>query len=305
MYAKAPPKKASLAKGLDEGGLKKQPLDVYTQRIEQYAASFELRRIKFEGVDDSQYLHALTYVDLKNEQFKDIDAVDVSRLRQITVALRLVSAQRSVPEDRLRRALTAEQYDDYTRSFDYDISAAESGDDSEMPWQLKSYMDKVRMGDQYTRTANMFKHSKKRDSKGKTAFGRYEAKAESCYEDAVMDLCSLIDINPTRNPVPDVALAGQVQRWLDRDVNPEPGFEPDLSIQNIPRVRGSKSKYTLVDTEPIVGARLRKHWRQREALSKAALELLYEKPEEDVLTDEQREKMRQRMRSLQAFQSND
>jgi len=87
-------------------------------------------------------------------------------------------------------------------------------------------------------------------------------------------------------------------RWLDRDVNPEPGYAPDISASGVPRVRGTKSKYTLIDEDPVVGVRLRKHWRQREALSKAALELLYAEPEEDVMTDEQRQKMRNKLADM-------
>jgi hypothetical protein len=53
-----------------------------------------------------------------------------------------------------------------------------------------------------------------------------------------------------------------------------------------------------VDDDPVVGSRLRKHWRQREALTKAALELVYAEPEEAVLTDEQRLKLRNKLDAL-------
>ena len=49
----------------------------------------------------------------------------------------------------------------------------------------------------------------------------------------------------------------------------------------MPRLRGSKSKYAQMDAKPVIGTRLRKHWRQREALSKAALELIYDELEDD------------------------
>ncbi len=259
---------------------------------------FELRRVKYEGVDDSQYIHSLTYVDLESEQFIDIDDADVVHLRRITAALKLIVAQRAVPDGKMRSALTAEQYDEYVKSFDWDISHVESEEHGDLPWQLVDYLGKVREGDKYTRIANMFRRSKKRDAQGRTAFGRYEAKAESCYEDAVMDLCNAVDTNPLRNPNPNPQVVGEILRWLDRDVSNEPGCGPDISAAGVPRIRGSKSKYTLIDADPVVGVRLRKHWRQREALSKAALELLYEEPEEDVLTDEQRQKMRDRFEEL-------
>lgn len=259
---------------------------------------FELRRIKYEGVDDSQYLHSLTYVDLESEQFTNINVADIQRLRSITAALKLIVVQRAVAESKMRVALTAEQFDEYVNSFDWDMSHVESDEHDDLPWQLVDYMDKVREGDRYTRISNMFKRSKKRDAQGRTAFGRYEARAESCYEDAVMDLCNAVDTNPLRNPNPDGKVAGEILRWLDRDVNPEPGYAPDTTAAGVPRIRGTKSKYTLVDADPVVGVRLRKHWRQREALSKAALELLYAEPDEDVLTDEQRQKLRDKYDEL-------
>ena len=272
--------------------------NTYTQRVAQYAALFELRKIKTEGVDDSQYLHALTYVDLSSEQFVDIAYADIDRLQRITAALKTVVDQRSVPDAKINSALTAQQYAEYIASFDWDISHVEHDDHGDMPWQLVDYMEKVREGDRYTSIANMFKRSKKRDAQGRTAFSRYEDKAFGCYEDAVMDLCNTIDINPTRNPDPDIQVAGEILRWLDRDVSNEPGHGPDISVSGVPRVRGTKSKYTLIDDDPVVGVRLRKHWRQREALSKAALELLYAEPEEDVLTDEHRQKMRDKLADM-------
>ena len=272
--------------------------NTYTQRVAQYAALFELRQIKSEGVDDSQYLHALTYVDLGSEQFVDIAYADIDRLQRITAALKTVVDQRSVPDAKINSALTAEQYTEYLSSFDWDISHVEHDDHGDMPWQLVNYMDKVREGDRYTRISNMFKRSKKRDAQGRTAFGRYESKAFGCYEEAVMDLCNYVDTDQKRNPNADSQIAGEILRWLDRDVNPEPGYAPDISASGVPRVRGTKSKYTLIDEDPVVGVRLRKHWRQREALSKAALDLLYAEPEEDVLTDEQRQKMRNKLADM-------
>lgn len=260
---------------------------------------FQLRRVKSDGVDDSQYIHALTYVNLLNEKFINIAPEDVGRLRSLTVALEQIVQQRAVLDGKISSVLTAEQYIDYVNSFDFDISHIESAEDEgDMPLQLRDYMDMVQDGDRHTRTANLFKRSKKRDSQGRTAFGRYEAKAFACYESAVMDLCNYVDTDPKRNPNPDDRLAGEILRWLDRDVNPDAGYAPDVSATGVPRLRGSKSKFTLIDTHPTVGVRLRRHWRQREALCNATLELLYDEVEEVVLTDEQRLSMRTQMEKL-------
>ena len=222
----------------------------------------------------------------------EIAFADFERLQRITAALKSVADQRSVPDTKMNSALTAQQYEDYMSSFDWDMSHVEQEDQSAMPWQLVDYMNLVREGDKYTRIANLFKRSKKRDARGRTAFSRYEDKAFGCYEEAVMDLCNYVDTNLKRNPNADSQLAGEILRWLDRSVSNDPGCGPDISAAGVPRVRATKSKYTLIDDDPVVGIRLRKHWRQREALSKAALELLYAEPEEDVITQEQQNKLR-------------
>jgi hypothetical protein len=181
----------------------------------------------------------------------------------------------------MRCALTAKQFDEYAASFEWDISHVEREETDDMPWQLRDYCDRIRAGDRYTRIANLFQRSQKRDSSGKTARQRFLSRAESCYEEAVTDLCSCLELDPTRNPSPDHKLAGEIQRWLDRDVSTKDGEQPDTSSQGVPRLRGSKSKYAQMDAKPVIGTRLRKHWRQRESLSKAALELIYDEPEED------------------------
>jgi len=270
----------------------------HTQRVAQYAALFELRQVKDDGVDDSQYLHSLTYVDLSSEQFISISGKNAERLRGIHTALKLIVIQRAVPDAQMRKVLTAEQYTEYISSFDMDISHVESDERDDMPWQLRDYLVNVRDGDKYTRVANMHKRSKKLDAQGRTAFGRYEDKAFGFYEEAVMDLVNAVDTDPRRNPMPDHQLSAEILRWLDRDVNPEHGYGPDISAAGVPRVRGTKSKYALVDDEPVVGVRLRKHWRQREALTKAALELIYAEPEKAVLTEEQHQRVRAKFTGL-------
>lgn len=266
---------------------------------------YQLRKIKYEGVDDTNYVHTLTYADLESEQFADIDYADVERLRGLVAALKFVADQRAVPDKKMRTVLTDEQYTEYVNSFDYELSHVEREIDDDIPLELSEYLEQVRQGDKYTRIANMFKHSKKRDGSGRTAYNRYTDKAFGCYEEAVMDLCSCIETDPTRNPLPDEKLSALILRCLDRDVNTADGFEPDVSIAGVPRLRGSRSKYTQMDADPVIGVRLRKYWRQREALSIAVLELLYAEPEEDVLSEEQQQQLRDKFNKLLRLRDDD
>ncbi len=278
---------------------------MYTQRVEQYAALHQLRSIKYEGVDDSNYVHTLAYADLESEQFRNIDYADVLRLRSLVIALKRIVEQRAVADKKMQSVLTAEQYTAYVDSFDFEISHVEREIDDDIPLALSDYLDQVRLGDKYTRIANMFKHSKKRDGRGRTAYTRYTDKAFGCYEEAVMDLCNCIETDPTRNPLPDEKLSALILRCLDRDVNTANGFQPDVSIAGVPRLRGSKSKYTQMDADPVIGVRLRKYWRQREALSIAVLELLYAEPEEDVMTEEQKQQLSDKYKKLLQLRDDD
>jgi hypothetical protein len=274
-------------------------LEIGQQRTEQYAVLFQLRKVKHEGVDDSQYIHALTYVELNLDGMRDIVQTEVAQLKRLHRALTYVVKQRAVPVTTLRAALSDEQYAEYLESLSWDMSHAEAeGDYGGVPLFLADYADQIRKGDRYTRIANMFKHTKKRDAKGQTAFGRYEALAFGEYEEAIMDLVNALETDPNRTPYVDHALINQIIPWLDREVDTTMGNEPDISNVGVPRLRGSKSKYTLISAQPVVGERLYKHWRQREAVVKAALPLLYNKLEVDELTDEQRALLKRRLAAL-------
>jgi macrodomain Ter protein organizer (MatP/YcbG family) len=269
----------------------------YSTRLAQYSVLFKLREVKTGDVDDSQYLHALTYVDLDNETLRQLQSDNEWRLHALGSALDYIVTQRTVPEQKMKSVLTDQQFTAYVESFNWSMSHVEDDQSDEIPWQLQEYMQQIRRGDRYTRIANLFKHAKKRDYNGRTAYQRYLHKAESCYEEAVMDLLNYIDTDPKTNANVDAALAGEILRCLDRDVTAKHGDAPDISASGVPRVRGTKSKYTQVDAQPVIGQRLRRYWRQREALCSAALELLYDEPEEDTASEKQMQELRERMQA--------
>ena len=240
---------------------------------------FQLRKLKHNaGVDDSDYIHALHYVELELDNIVDITSDELARLKYIRAGLGYLLRKRAVPPSTIRKALDAEQHAEYVRSFDMDISHVESEGDSsgDMPIVLCDYMDMVRKGDKYSRIANLFK--KKRhvaNQTGKSAYKKYELLAEGCYEEAVCDLCNVLETDRSKNPNVDLQLISEIERWLDRVVNTNHGCQPDITQEGVPRIRGSKSKFSQDAQRPVVGERLRKYWRQRNALVDAALPLLY------------------------------
>ena len=252
---------------------------------------FQLQQLKHNaGVDDSDYIHALHYVELELDNIADITTDELARLKYVRTGLAYLLRKRSVSPSTMRKALDDEQHAEYVRSFDMDISHVESADDSngDMPVQLIDYMDMVRKGDNYTRIANLFKNKQRiRHANGKTAYSKYETLAERCYEQAVMDLCNMLETDATKNPKADYTLASAITRWLDRDVDTRDGFAPDITQAGVPRVKGSRSKFSLDYAKPVVGTKLRKYWRQRNALVDAALPLIYAEKQlsDDELTE--------------------
>lgn len=245
----------------------------------QYAVLFQLRELKHNaGVDDSDYIHVLHYVELELDNIADITSDELARLKYIRTGLSYLLRKRAVPSSTMRKALDDEQHAEYVRSFDMDISHVETEDGcgDAMPIQLIDYMDMVRKGDKYTRIANLFKNKQRiRHANGKTAYSKYETLAEGCYEQAVMDLCNMLETDASKKPNVDYTLASAITRWLDRDVDTRDGFAPDITQAGVPRVKGSGSKFSLDNAKPIVGQKLRKYWRQRNALVDAALPLIY------------------------------
>ena len=257
----------------------------------QYAVLFQLRELKHNaGVDDSDYIHVLHYVELELDNIADITSDELARLKYIRTGLSYLLRKRAVPSSTMRKALDDEQHAEYVRSFDMDISHVETEDGcgDAMPIQFIDYMDMVRKGDKYTRIANLFKYKQRiRHANGKTAYSKYETLAEGCYEDAVMHLCSYLETDATKNPKADYTLASAITRWLDRDVDTRDGFAPDITQAGVPRVKGSRSKFSLDYAKPVVGTKLRKYWRQRNALVDAALPLIYAEKQlsDDELTE--------------------
>lgn len=237
----------------------------------------QLRAVLHSGADTSDYQSVLRDDQLALLAFVSIDHAAVAQLMAIARAMPYIVAQRAVPAQRMQRALTPAQHTDYINSYTRDVSHVESNNytaDS-MPWQLVDYMRTIKQGDKYQRMAHMHKRSVKRDQRGQTATQRYETLAEGCYESAVMDLMAVLDTDPMTNPGVDAAAAKSVQQWLDRAVDTTHGTTPDPYIDSVPRVRGSGGKYVRINSEPVVGQRLRRYWRQREALAVAALPLIY------------------------------
>lgn len=235
----------------------------------------ELRSLKQQALVEGDYLTVLQYAELDGVTNNNLHNIDFQRLSYLLKSARLLSEQRSVPGSLLKKALTPDEFSAYNASFDVDISHVESAYESdEVPEVLLRYSDLLSRADKLSQLATMHRgRSRKRDNKGLTAGQRFEYQAEHIYEIALMELIAVLDTSTNRNPHSNHHLATEVTQWLDREVSTEPGYQPALNIEAMPRVRGSKSKYCL-KSEPVVGLRKRRYWRDFTAVTEAALRYL-------------------------------
>jgi len=233
---------------------------------------------------------------LLDKAFIVIDSFQNKQLAHLVRCLERLEQQKSVPKVLLKQALNQKQFADYIESYNWQISHAEDELTEGMPDELIYFARMVKDGDKYNALADRFSKSKnkKRDYLGQTTSERLRNKAEACYEQASMFLNDLLE------PLPDIpfdsARAHKVSIWLDRDVGTEHENRSGADCVGTARLRGSKSKYAQKRNAPIWGVRVGKYWRQREAVVKATLLLLY--GEEVEVETEKTEVMSDKLREL-------
>lgn len=232
---------------------------------------------------------------MPDKAFIVIDSAQNKYLAYLVRCLERIEQQKSVPKVLLKQALNQKQFSDYLESYDFQITHAEDELTEGMPDELNYFARLVKEGDKYNALADRFSNSKnkRRDYLGQTTSERLRNKAEACYEQASMFLNDLLE------PLPgmpfDSARAYKVSIWLDRDVGTDYENRSGADCVSTARIRGSKSKYAQKRNVPIWGVRVGKYWRQREAVVKATMLLLYgeeievETEKTEIMSDKLRE----------------
>jgi hypothetical protein len=124
-------------------------------------------------------------------------------------------------------------------------------------------------------------------------------KAESLYETALERLKEIWD---TASP----ADLYELQNWMDRDIDFDAGNDRTIgiSVDSIPRVRGSKSTRALDSGLPKLSQRLKRQECQLEALREAACNIAFERVQEDnAQNEEDRAALKQRIANMRARNS--
>ena len=229
------------------------------------------------------------------------DAKQVTKLARLNAMLEQLVAGRAVTKAQIKSALTPEQHKEYVYRLENDRDPSEINYSDGMPVELRSYNQKLRAADfQQAKYDKMAGRSRSGSAKYKQGtVSRALDKAESLYETALERLKEIWD---TASP----ADLYELQNWMDRDIDFDAGHDSTIgiSVDSIPRVRGSKSTRALDSGLPKLSQRLKRQECQLEALREAAWDIAFERVQEDnAQNEEDRAALKQRIADMRARNS--
>lgn len=267
---------------------------VLTQRDRNVALgdAYEFTEADYvDGYEPDEYtLPAAEFnVTLSSEQ--------VQRLNKINELLRRFVNGHSVSDKQLKSVLDAEQYSEYTDALTTQKHLSEITYGDGEPSALRPYKAWVKQGDfEYNKYERMSSSRSSGRAKYKSqTIDRVYNKSDGFYERAIE---CLEEIWCTSSAYEQ----HQLQKWMDREIDFDAGFERTVGIGPvlIPRVRGSRSSNALDSGLPRLSKRLKRKECQLLALRDAAWKLAF-KPEDETpteVTEEQRQKLRERSEKL-------
>ena len=220
--------------------------------------------------------------EMEEQTFRDIqDAQELLKLQRINQQLETLLANKNVSDKKLRATLTAEEYADYTYSYENASHPSEITYGDGMPSELHSYTAILRQADFHN---NKYEKMHGQKSVGRKNFSSSSLtavsnKAESLYEDA---LERLGEIWSSATPAEQYEL----QTWMDREVDFDKGFNSTLSIDcgGVPRVRGSRSVNALDSGLPKLSKRLKRKECQLQVLRSVACAIAFVAKQEEEYT---------------------
>jgi hypothetical protein len=255
-----------------------------------------LRVIKHASDEHTQENFADT--DIGNEDFVALDDADTKRIAAIVSALQHLAENTPAPKRLIERALTESQLTQYRDCCNQLSSLDSVYKAQDFPMQFVRYLKYVQQGDRYEALAQSARRRKtvKRDYRNRTAAEQYSQLAETSYESALMELAGLLEpYDNNRARYFDYKQAELIRQLLDRPVDCSMGNDPNADQVCVPRLRTSKSKYTIEGTATTPSKQEHRVSCQCDAIIPAALELLYGKQElreDPQLADELRNKLK-------------
>jgi hypothetical protein len=158
------------------------------------------------------------------------------RIKRLKDLLKRIKSGEDITRRDLQNALTKNEWDDFENANQYQSHT----DLIERPKELDRYIELLRLANlsyQRAETTPVTDRTR-RGADNSTGKERLYKQAEREFETALTYLYELLEGN-------DKQLAEEVRLWLDRDVNTALGHEPSLDPQSVPRVKGSRSQFTI------------------------------------------------------------
>ena len=206
-------------------------------------------------------------------------ADELQRLEVVVDALKGALHGKTIALAQLRRALTAEQLQEFNDSLAEVVEISEIEYGEGMPERLRDYNKKLNKADiVWGRFESMPTTPKFGAKRRLGALGEMEDRAVSLYEDALEDLEETFDCAKRGDWGSD--MLPRLERWMDRPVDFDAGFDRqvDINVHAMPRVRGSKSRYAEDSGLPKLSKRLKRQYCAMRSLFVAMCEIAFEVP---------------------------
>jgi hypothetical protein len=259
----------------------------------KYGERVLIQRDRSGGIGADAYVYTEEdYVDGRVEETYAVpvvtlrtidDAKQVLRLVKLNALLEQLVKDKTATTAQIKSALTLEQYNDYVYRLTTEQHPSEINYGNGMPDELRGYNRKLKAADfqqgKYEKMSGLASIGRAKYKNG--TVGKALDKAESLYEDA---LERLEEIWGTATP----AELYELQNWMDRDIDFDAGNARNIgiSVDSIPRVRGSKSTRALDSGLPKLSLRLKRKECQLVALRQAAWDIAFEREQDDYVQNQ-------------------
>ena len=267
---------------------------VLTQRDRNVAlgAAYEFTEADYvDGYEPETY----TLPDVEFNATLSIE--QVARLHKLNELLRRFVNGSSVTDKQLKSVLDAEQYSEYITALTSPQHLSEITYGEGEPSALRPYKAWVKQGDfEY----NKYERMSSRRSSGRAKYksqtiDRVYNKSDGFYERALECLEELWGVSSAYEQ-------HQLQKWMDREIDFDAGFERTIGIGPvlIPRVRGSRSGNALDSGLPKLSKRLKRKECQLLALRDAAWKLAFKPEDQAAVSADVELKLRERIARMKA-----
>lgn len=236
---------------------------------------------RFVANSESDYVDAqeqFDYVDPSIPLREFVSVIDAARLNDIAELLNIALDGKNIPVAKLKRALTADEFAEFTASSAAVSEQSEIMFGEGMPEQLKSYNKKLNASDFMWSRYEAMPAVAAYGSKRKVTPAQVENRAESLYEDALENLEETFGCAERGDWGSE--MLPRLHRWMDRSIDFNAGFNRTLApdVHSVPRVRGSKSKYAQDSGLPKLSKRMKQQLCALNALLVAGCEIAFVVP---------------------------